>query len=114
MSPMSPESVPSAMPRPPPVVEEEEWTQDSEDEVEVWSGPSNEEGDKIDEIDTNDNEKEATNNGEDIVEEPKVGMTFDTSDGTYLYYSRYAKEKRFVVATSNPVKLRLKKIDTKT
>ncbi|KAH7843053.1 hypothetical protein Vadar_012189 [Vaccinium darrowii] len=40
---MSPESVPSAMPHSPPVVEEEEWSQESDDEVEVWSGPSNEE-----------------------------------------------------------------------
>ncbi|XP_058186227.1 protein FAR-RED IMPAIRED RESPONSE 1-like [Rhododendron vialii] len=104
---MSLDSIPSAMRPNNECVEEEEvwsgdcedeekvWSGDREDEQEVWSSPSNK---KCGEIDTSGAGKEATENCTDGVEEPKEGMTFDTSKEAYSYYSRYAKEKGFVVA----------------
>ncbi|KAG5565478.1 hypothetical protein RHGRI_001386 [Rhododendron griersonianum] len=66
---MSPDSVPSAMPPNKECVEEEEvWSGDREDEQEVWSSPSNK---KCGEIDTSGVGKEATENCEDGIEEPK-------------------------------------------
>ena len=48
--------------------EEHVWSGDNEDEEEIWSGPSNQE--------TNNTQdgKQATENCEDRVEEPKEGM----------------------------------------
>ncbi|XP_058216733.1 protein FAR-RED IMPAIRED RESPONSE 1-like [Rhododendron vialii] len=78
---MSSDSVALVMPPNKECVEEEE----------VWS-------EDCDEIDTSRVGKEATENCEDGVEEPKEGMTFDTSEEAYSYYSRYTKEKGFAVA----------------
>ncbi|KAG5553912.1 hypothetical protein RHGRI_011697 [Rhododendron griersonianum] len=78
---MSSDSVPSAMPPNKECVEEEE----------VWSGDYQDE-------DTTGVGKEATENCEDTVEEPKEGMIFDTSEEAYSYYSRFAKAKGFTVA----------------
>ncbi|XP_057514948.1 protein FAR-RED IMPAIRED RESPONSE 1-like [Actinidia eriantha] len=75
---MSPESVTSAMPPNNECGEEEEG----------WSGDNECEQDG----------KEVTENCEDRVEEPKEGMTFDTSEDAYLFYCRYAKEKGFSVS----------------
>ncbi|KAG5563764.1 hypothetical protein RHGRI_000085 [Rhododendron griersonianum] len=72
--------------------EEELWSGYSENEEEV--GPSNKE---CDGKDTNENGKEATENCEDRVEEPKVEMTFDSLDKAYFYYCQFAKEKGFVM-----------------
>ncbi|KAI8572733.1 hypothetical protein RHMOL_Rhmol01G0222700 [Rhododendron molle] len=80
--------------------EEELWSGYSENEEEV--GPSNKE---CDEIDTIEDGNEATENCEDRVEEPKVGMTFDSLDEAYFYYldkayfyyCQFAKEKGFAV-----------------
>ena len=65
--------------------EEEGWSEDSEREQEVWS----------EDINATQDGKEGTKNCEDKVEEPKKGMTFDTSENAYLFYCRYAKEKVF-------------------
>ncbi|XP_058189372.1 protein FAR-RED IMPAIRED RESPONSE 1-like [Rhododendron vialii] len=93
---MSPDSVPSAMPPNKECVEEEAvWSGYHEDEQEVWSSPSNK---NCGEIDTSGVGKEATENCEDKVEESKEGMTFDTSEEAYSYYSRYAEGKGFAVA----------------
>ncbi|XP_058210670.1 protein FAR-RED IMPAIRED RESPONSE 1-like [Rhododendron vialii] len=105
---MSPESIPSAMPSPSPKwrtneddqidfgrvtgEEEELWSGYSENEEEV--GPSNKE---CDGINTTEDGKEAIENCEDRVEEPKVGMTFDSLDKAYFYYCQFAKEKGFAV-----------------
>ena len=62
--------------------EEEEWSEDSECAQDVWS-------ENINAIQKGD---------EDRVEEPKKGMTFDTSEDAYLFYCRYAKEKGFSVS----------------
>ncbi|KAG5566109.1 hypothetical protein RHGRI_001895 [Rhododendron griersonianum] len=75
--------------------QEEVWSGNSEHEEEVWCGPSSKD---CDEIETIEDGKEETENCEDKVEEPKVGMTFDTSEGAYLYYLKYANEKGFAVA----------------
>lgn len=84
---MSPDSVPSAMRPNIECVEGEE----------VWNGDS--EHEECDEIHTIEDGNEATENDEDRVEEPKEGMTFDTSEDAHLYYFKYAKEKGFAVAT---------------
>ncbi|XP_058211621.1 protein FAR1-RELATED SEQUENCE 6-like [Rhododendron vialii] len=99
---LSLESIPSAMP--PRSSNQDEI--DTNEEEEVWSGHNEEEEEvssdsskKVyDEIGTNENGKEATDNFELTVEQPKVGMMFDTPNEAYLYYSRYAKENGFGVA----------------
>jgi hypothetical protein len=48
--------------------------------------------------DTIENETEETRNIKDKVEEPKVGMTFNSIDDIMKYYTRYGKEKGFAVA----------------
>ncbi|KAG5545392.1 hypothetical protein RHGRI_017765 [Rhododendron griersonianum] len=75
--------------------EAEVWSGHNEDDEEVLSGSLEKESD---EIGTNVNGKESTENFEVTVEQPKVGMMFDTPDEAYLYYSRYAKEQGFGVA----------------
>ncbi|KAG5528325.1 hypothetical protein RHGRI_029108 [Rhododendron griersonianum] len=93
---MSSDSAPSAMPPNKECVEKEVvWSGDREDKQKVWSSPSNK---KCGEIDTSGVGNEATENCEDGVEELKEGMTFDTSEEAYSYYSRYAKEKGFAMA----------------
>ncbi|XP_057489874.1 protein FAR-RED IMPAIRED RESPONSE 1-like [Actinidia eriantha] len=67
--------------------EEGGWSKDSEHEQEIQS----------EDINVTQDWKEATNNYEDRVEEPKKGMTFNTSEDAYLFYCRYAKEKGFSV-----------------
>ncbi|KAI8543650.1 hypothetical protein RHMOL_Rhmol08G0235400 [Rhododendron molle] len=67
---------------------EEVWSGYNEDEEEVSSGSSKKE---CDEICTNEDGKEETENFEDRVEQLKEGMIFDTPNDAYLYYSRYAK-----------------------
>ncbi|XP_057500884.1 protein FAR-RED IMPAIRED RESPONSE 1-like [Actinidia eriantha] len=42
--------------------------------------------------------KEVNGDFEEKVEEPKMRMEFDTHDETYLYYTRFAKEKGIAVA----------------
>ncbi|XP_057493375.1 protein FAR1-RELATED SEQUENCE 5-like isoform X2 [Actinidia eriantha] len=85
---MSLDSITSAMPPNNECGEEEEGlSEDSECEQEVWS----------EDINATQDEKEATKNWEDKVEEPKKGMIFDTSEDAYLFYCRYAKEKGFSV-----------------
>ncbi|XP_057500887.1 protein FAR-RED ELONGATED HYPOCOTYL 3-like [Actinidia eriantha] len=74
---MSPESVTSAMPLNNECGEEEGWSGDSERE---------QDGTEVTEI------------YEDRVEEPKEGMTFDTSEDAYLFYCSYAKENGFSVS----------------
>ncbi|GFS40197.1 hypothetical protein Acr_00g0067080 [Actinidia rufa] len=74
---MSPESVTSAMPPNNECGEEEGWSGDNEREQDG---------------------KEVTEICEDRVEEPKEGMTFDTSEDAYLFYCRYAKENGFSVS----------------
>ncbi|GFS46293.1 hypothetical protein Acr_00g0101270 [Actinidia rufa] len=74
---MSPESVTSAMPPNNECGEEEGWSGDNE---------CDQDG------------KEVTKICEDRVEEPKEGMTFDTSEDAYLFYRRYAKENEFSVS----------------
>ncbi|KAG5547270.1 hypothetical protein RHGRI_013070 [Rhododendron griersonianum] len=88
---MLPESVPSTLP--PPLSGDSE-----EEENELSSGSSKK---KCDEIGTNEDGKETTENSEHRVEEPKEGMIFDTANEAYLYYLRYAKEKGFAVAKRN-------------
>ncbi|KAE9446086.1 hypothetical protein C3L33_22089, partial [Rhododendron williamsianum] len=60
----------------------------------ILTGPSNKECDGIDIIEDG---NEATENCEDKVEEPKVGMTFDSLDKAYVYYCQFANEKGFAV-----------------
>ncbi|GFY84445.1 TIP41-like family protein [Actinidia rufa] len=72
---MSPESVTSAMP----------LNNEYGEEEDRWSGDNEREQDG----------KEVTEICEDRVEEPKEGMTFDTSEEAYLFYCRYAQEKGF-------------------
>ncbi|XP_057510741.1 uncharacterized protein LOC130793105 [Actinidia eriantha] len=88
---MSLESITSAMPPNNEYGEEEEeeegLSEDTEREQEVWS----------EDIYATQYGKEATKNCEDRVEEPKKGLTFDTSEDAYLFYCRYAKEKGFSV-----------------
>ncbi|XP_057493205.1 protein FAR-RED IMPAIRED RESPONSE 1-like [Actinidia eriantha] len=74
---MSPESVTSAMPPNNKCGEEKGWNGDNEREQDG---------------------KERTEICEDRVEEPKEGMTFDTSENAYLFYCRYAKENGFFVS----------------
>ncbi|GFS40191.1 FAR1-related sequence 3 [Actinidia rufa] len=69
---ISPESVQSTLC---PMSSQVEW----DEEVESWS------------VDIGEEEEER-------VEEPKMGMEFDTHDEAYLYYTRFAKEKGFAVA----------------
>ncbi|ONK78926.1 uncharacterized protein A4U43_C01F1070 [Asparagus officinalis] len=71
------------------------WSGDHGEEEEVLSGFSKE---GTDEINTNEDGNEAMKNCEERVEEPDVGMEFNTPNEAYLYYSRFAKEKGFVVA----------------
>ncbi|KAG5535110.1 hypothetical protein RHGRI_023031 [Rhododendron griersonianum] len=59
--------------------EEEVWSGHNEDDEEVSNGSLQKESD---EIGTNENGKESTENFEVTVEQPKVGMMFDTPDGT--------------------------------
>ncbi|XP_057471117.1 protein FAR1-RELATED SEQUENCE 6-like [Actinidia eriantha] len=87
-------SVPSTMC---PMSSQVEW----DEEVESWSvdiGGQKEEvsNDSImkDYVDG----KEVNGDFEEKVEEPKMGMEFDTHDEAYLYYTRFAKEKGFAVA----------------
>ncbi|KAE9459157.1 hypothetical protein C3L33_08936, partial [Rhododendron williamsianum] len=110
---MSPESVPSTMPPRSSNQDEidtneaEVWSGYNEDDEEVLSGSLEKESD---EIGTNVKGNESTENFEVRVEQPKVGMMFDTPDEAYLYYSRYAKENGYGgkarVRTANPVKPR--------
>ena len=73
------ESITSAMPPNNEGGEEDEGlSEDNEREQEVWS----------EDINATQDGKEATKNCEDIVEEPKKGMTFDTSEDAYLFYCR--------------------------
>ncbi|GFZ21965.1 hypothetical protein Acr_29g0011270 [Actinidia rufa] len=67
-------------------------------EDEVSSGTSRK---NCDEICTNEDGNQTTENYEQRVEEPKEGMEFDTSDEAYIYYSTYAKEKGFAVSKKN-------------
>ncbi|XP_057504766.1 protein FAR1-RELATED SEQUENCE 6-like [Actinidia eriantha] len=67
-------------------------------EDEVSSGTSRK---NCDEICTNEDGNQTTENYEQRVEEPKEGMEFDTSDEAYIYYSTYAKEKGFAVSKRN-------------
>ncbi|XP_058223590.1 protein FAR1-RELATED SEQUENCE 5-like isoform X4 [Rhododendron vialii] len=102
MFPMSPDSIPSTMP--PRSSNQDEI--DSNEKEEVWSGYNEDEEDvssgsskkECDEICTNEDGKEETENFEDRVEQPNEGMIFDTPNDAYLYYSRYAKENGFAVA----------------
>ncbi|KAG5531459.1 hypothetical protein RHGRI_026170 [Rhododendron griersonianum] len=76
---ISPESIRSAMPPDGEIdfgrdVEEEE----EEEEEEVGSGDNEEE--------VLSGTNETTENCKDIIEEPKVGMEFDTSNEAYEYY----------------------------
>ncbi|XP_058216727.1 uncharacterized protein LOC131327594 [Rhododendron vialii] len=102
MFPMSLDSVPSTMPQ--RSLNQDEI--DTNEKEKVWSG-YNGDGEEVssgsskkecDEICTNEDGKEETENIEDRVEQPKEGMIFDTLNDTYLYYSRYAKENGFAVA----------------
>ncbi|XP_057488846.1 protein FAR1-RELATED SEQUENCE 11-like isoform X1 [Actinidia eriantha] len=74
---MLPESITSTMPP----------NNECGEEEDEWSGDNEREQDG----------KEVTEICEDIVEEPKEGMTFDTSEDAYLFYCRYAKKKGFSV-----------------
>ncbi|XP_058218854.1 protein FAR1-RELATED SEQUENCE 4-like [Rhododendron vialii] len=86
------ESVPLTLPPNKECGEQEKvWSGDSEHEEEVWCGPSSKDCDEIETI-------EETENCEHKAEEPKVGMTFDTSEDAYLYYLKYAKENGFAIA----------------
>ena len=67
-------------------------------EDEVSSGTSQK---KCDEICPHEDVNEDCEDSEHMVEEPKVGMEFDTSDEAYIYYSTYAKEKGFAVSKRN-------------
>ncbi|XP_058181113.1 protein FAR-RED IMPAIRED RESPONSE 1-like [Rhododendron vialii] len=81
---------------------EELLSGDSEQVVEEVSSGSSKQG--CDEICSNEDGKEAIENSEQIVEEPKVGMIFDTQDEAYRYYSRYAQQMGFAVARRNSKK----------
>ncbi|GFZ09832.1 hypothetical protein Acr_21g0004310 [Actinidia rufa] len=87
------ESVPSTMC---PMSSQIEW----DEEVESWSVDIGEEEDVSKESVTKDcvDSKEVNGDSKERVEEPKMGMEFDTHDEAYLYYTRFAKEKGFAVA----------------
>lgn len=79
---ISPESIRSAM----PPDGEIDFGRDVEEEEEEEVGS----GDNEEEVLSGTNE--TTENCKDIIEEPKVGMEFDTSNEAYEYYLRYAKQ----------------------
>ncbi|GFY96111.1 hypothetical protein Acr_11g0004170 [Actinidia rufa] len=87
------ESVPSTMC---PMSSQVEW----DEEVESWSVDIGEEEDVLKESVMKDcvDSKEVNRNFKERVEEPKIGMEFDTHDEAYFYYTRFAKEKGFAVA----------------
>ncbi|GFY85747.1 FAR1-related sequence 3 [Actinidia rufa] len=75
-----------------PMSSQVEW----DEEVESWSVDIGEEEDVLKESVMKDcvDSKEVNRNFKERVEEPKMGMKFDTHDEAYLYYTRFAKEKR--------------------
>ncbi|XP_057515019.1 protein FAR-RED IMPAIRED RESPONSE 1-like [Actinidia eriantha] len=79
-----------------PMSSQVEW----DEEAESWSVDIGEEEDVLKESVMKDcvNNKEVNGNFKERVEEPKMGMKFDTHDEAYLYYTRFAKEKRFALA----------------
>ncbi|GFY95515.1 hypothetical protein Acr_10g0009000 [Actinidia rufa] len=88
-----PESVPSTMC---PMSSQVEW----DEEVESWSVDIVEEEEVSNDSVMKDcvDGKEVNGDFEARVEEPKIGMEFNTHDEAYLYYTRFAKEKGFAVA----------------
>ncbi|KAI8527661.1 hypothetical protein RHMOL_Rhmol12G0093200 [Rhododendron molle] len=98
---ISPESIRSAMP---PPDDEIDFGRDVEEEEEEQEGEEEEE-DEEEQVGSGDNEEEVlsgtnetTENCKDRIEEPKVGMEFDSSNEAYAYYLRYAKQQGFAVA----------------
>ena len=72
-----------------------------EEVEEVWSGDNLEEEEEVTNgspIKEGGDGKAPIENYDDTVEEPKMGMEFDSPSDAYLYYSNFAKEKGFAVA----------------
>ncbi|GFY85433.1 hypothetical protein Acr_04g0001710 [Actinidia rufa] len=88
-----PKLVPSTMC---PMFSQVEW----DEEVESWSVDIVEEEEVSNDSVMKDfvDGKEVNGYFEARIEEPKIGMEFDTHDEACLYYTRFAKEKGFAVA----------------
>ena len=85
---ISPKSVPSTMC---PMSSQVEW----DEEVESWSVDIGEEEEVLNKLVMKDcvDGKEVNGDFEERVEEPKMGMEFDTHNEAYLYYTRFAKKR---------------------